>query len=185
MMSENLKYLNSKYGNVIYDIIINWSSYPEILMIDLAELMGISRERVRQLILLKHADTKKPLLSRCSKTNDSFVKDVLLKKGMMFTKIKTATLPHPDGHRCVDMYKFLDSNKVFAIRKFGAFKPKINTHLILRCTLKNYRDVDYLISYYGSNIYIIPAPVVSKNGIFNMSLHIINEKYKNRFDLLK
>ncbi len=60
---RRLKLLEKKYGVRIKDIFLNFYDHPELSKADLGELIGVTRERIRQLLIQIHGTTKKATLS--------------------------------------------------------------------------------------------------------------------------
>lgn len=79
---RRLKRLEEKYGEQIKNIFMDFHNQPELRAVDLAELIGISRERVRQYLIEIHGKSNSPnITNKCRpiKTASPYIQTIFSK----------------------------------------------------------------------------------------------------------
>lgn len=145
---EYLNIISDVYGDIVYNMIINYIDDPLITQSDIAEAMGIPRQNF-QYILRKihgsdvqelHNETIQKGKSICYPSNiQGIIGDKLREEGIKYRK-KNGTL-----WEC-------ENGKMFVIRKLSLHKP---TGLYI---LTLYTKTDYIITSKDNNVYLIPFP---------------------------
>ncbi len=96
---RRLNFLVEKYGVKIKDLFLNFYDHPELSKADLGELIGVTCERIRQLLIQIHGTSKKSkLLLKCGAIKNSFgqnsyaaeIFDILISMGYEPQKTKVS-----------------------------------------------------------------------------------------------
>ena len=170
---RRLNIIEKKWGKQIKDIIVDYHNQPEITAVDLSELMGISRERVRQFLVEIHGKGKSgKLTKRCNpyKSCVSFVVESLkILDHFGYKPVKIAINRK--------LYK-LNNGTVVAIKKMC----KTIADKWLRCGAHKDSNFEFIIGYYENNYYIFPIKECGKS-MYYLSRELM-PKYKEAWHLL-
>jgi hypothetical protein len=142
-MFNNIK---SKYGQFGFDLFTNWQQSPELTMKDVGDLLGISREAVRQKLNKIYGTTAKPTLTlrrcRIRKTSNPWIIEILAKANLL----KKVDLTPNKNRRVV-----ASDGTVFILRKLQFHKTTESFHVVNRT-----KDADFVIVSLRDDIYMVP-----------------------------
>jgi hypothetical protein len=164
------KKFSSKYGATIADILINFHKHPELTAKDFGDLMGVSRERARQLITKIHGTTKSPRSSeRCGlKTYSEHIQKIVT---------KLISLGYAPKRTKYSLFELNNGVSIF-IRKFSFCPLTKGLHF------SNYGNciAQFAIGFYEGSIYVYPLVHPGK-GHYYISRKSLNE-FKEAWHLL-
>ncbi len=179
---RRLNLLRKKNGEKIKDLFLNFYDHPELSKADLGELVGVTRERTRQLLIQIHGTTKKTnLTQKCKATSLSpYTSEILNQLIYIGHKPK----------RIKGCYFSLKNNLRIEIRKFTAFKPYVNNkyydnrYYYYRIHHLFDTKPDFYIGKIENDVYIVPVPNHKPK-----TMHYFNVKrfpqYKEAWHLLE
>jgi len=148
---ERLKEIKEKYGELVYNLILDYPNDPLTSMVDIAKLMSKSRQRVKQILDIIHGKEK-----------------LSLKKKSKTTCIIKNNLPEPfnsklqeEGIKYIKLNSILyeaENEKTFVLRKLS----KIKTHYRLTTLAK----CDFIVFENNNEVYVVSYPDFDTTTIY-------------------
>lgn len=169
---RRLRIIEEKWGTQIKNILMDFHNQPELKASDLADLMGLSRERVRQFLIQIHGRASSPTITnKCKsiKTKKLYIERALSK--LLILGLKPKRTHHSEF--------LIRNNVLIAIKKICYHKSfgGLFVHNYFKSPLQ------IIIGVYNNTTYILPLKKLGRPTYYFKMAEL--PQYKEAWHLLK